>query len=209
MLAFPVAQGEPSVCLSTAPPAAIASRHSARLSPPPGLQDDALSWESVPQPFYATCRGGLSPSTPPSFDSAEPVKLAWTPTGVLAVSGPGGLLGTPTRGGALDLADASGRSPSEGSQSGEGNDYGPGSVQEEVDLQKKKRSRFCKAKRDHYRRLVEELVRRSRDGCLSLEGMKLPKSIASSEDARGKLLATVARFAQAAPRHEGVRDVIL
>lgn len=55
----------------------------------------------------------------------------------------------------------------------------------------KKRSRFCKAKRDQYRRLVERLVEMLREdpAGFSLESVRLPHSIDCSEESRARVWA--------------------
>eukprot|EP00443_Scrippsiella_acuminata_P044454 CAMPEP_0115271884 /NCGR_PEP_ID=MMETSP0270-20121206/54336_1 /TAXON_ID=71861 /ORGANISM="Scrippsiella trochoidea, Strain CCMP3099" /LENGTH=333 /DNA_ID=CAMNT_0002688271 /DNA_START=118 /DNA_END=1119 /DNA_ORIENTATION=+ len=62
---------------------------------------------------------------------------------------------------------------------------------------KKKHQRFCKAKRDRYRHLVEGLVEQAKDdpASFNLSEHQLPPGIASSEESKAKLLATVMKFA--------------
>jgi len=74
--------------------------------------------------------------------------------------------------------------------------------QEDLDdeeLPKKTKKRFCKAKRDRYRRLVEGLVLQAKSdpSSFDLSAHKLPPAIAASEAAQVKLLATVLKFAAA------------
>jgi len=69
---------------------------------------------------------------------------------------------------------------------------------EEAPKKKKNgKQRFCKAKRDRYRHLVEGLVEHAKDDPASfdLSEHKLPPGIASSEESKAKLLATVMKFA--------------
>jgi len=152
--------------------------------PPPGLHA-VLTYS--PQPMGAT----LGPQ--------EPVKLLRTAGGRLTLATMSGLEAVLAPKIAASDGDASTRAatPSAASQASDCNES-VGSAREEEPT-KKKRSRFCKAKRDHYRRLVEQLVQVARENPsgFSLDAVRLPKSIACSEEAKDKLLATVARFAAA------------
>jgi len=125
------------------------------------------------------------------------VKLARTAAGLLTLTTMGGLpvsLAMPGAPGSDCVVSTHAGTPGSGSQASE-----CGSAHDE-EPKNKKRSRFCKAKRDQYRRLVERLVEMLREdpAGFSLESVRLPHSIDCSEEAKDKLLATVRRFASAA-----------
>jgi len=69
---------------------------------------------------------------------------------------------------------------------------------EDQQTQKGKKSRFCKAKRDRYRKLVERLVEQVRKNPLTfdLDSADLPASMMVDPKSKAKLLATVMKFAQ-------------
>jgi len=138
-----------------------------------------------PQPMGAT----LGPQ--------EPVKLLRTAGGRLTLATMSGLEAVLAPKIAASDGDASTRAatPSAASQASDCNES-VGSAREEEPT-KKKRSRFCKAKRDHYRRLVEQLVVLAKEcpATFSLEEQRLPRSIACSAEAKEKLASTVMRFA--------------
>lgn len=165
----------------------------ARLSAPPGLQD--LS-PVTPAPLWPCGPDALAR---PVLASGEPVKLARTAAGRLTLATMDGMLATlavakPTL--SEGVASTCSGTPSPASQASDCNESVGSAHEEPQEQTKKKRSRFCKAKRDHYRRLVEDLVERFREnpGSCTLDAVKLPKSIACSQEARDKLLATVAKF---------------
>jgi len=152
------------------------------MRPPPGL------WHvppAGPRTVAIPCALALPALGP------EPVKLVRTAAGHLMIATMHRIEAT-TKAAPSD-GDASTRAatPSAASQASDGGE----SVGEEPT--KKKRSRFCKAKRDHYRRLVDQLLQVARENphSFSLDAVRLPKSIACSQEAKDKLLATVARFA--------------
>jgi len=64
--------------------------------------------------------------------------------------------------------------------------------------QKSKKTRFCKAKRDRYRKLVERLVQEVRRNPLTFDinSVDLPASVTLHSESKAKLLATVMKFAQ-------------
>jgi len=69
---------------------------------------------------------------------------------------------------------------------------------EDQQAQKGKKSRFCKAKRDRYRKLVERLVEQVQQNPLTfdLDSADLPASIMVDPKSKEKLLATVMKFAK-------------
>jgi len=171
---------------------------------PPGLEG-SLPRQVPPQTL---CLTSLPRPTSATWDLSEPVKLARTVGGGLVLASVHGvpLMAAPS---ALKATCVSqGDSQSTASRSGDGAESTSSTKEEEEELeaeadmvgcQKRKRSRFCKAKRDLYRRLVEQLVSLARDSpdSFSLDAVRLPRSISSSQEAREKLLATVMRFAVA------------
>mmetsp|Transcript_1086 Transcript_1086/g.2817 ORF Transcript_1086/g.2817 Transcript_1086/m.2817 type:complete len:200 (+) Transcript_1086:38-637(+) len=163
--------------------------------PPPGL---VVLERITPRPIFST--SPLPPSSPSSV-LPEPVKLVRTTAGGLVLASMSGALQAAAPS-ALKLTWASEEDSQSTASPCADSAETISSAQEDQDREtadghtKKKRSRFCKAKRDHYRRLVEQLVQLARDkpDSFSLNAVRLPRSIASSQEAREKLLATVARF---------------
>jgi len=80
---------------------------------------------------------------------------------------------------------------------------GPGSSPEDQQpRQKGKKTRFCKAKRDRYRKLVERLVEEVRRNPLTfdVDAADVPASVTMKPEAKEKLWATVMQFARLPPR---------
>jgi len=65
-------------------------------------------------------------------------------------------------------------------------------------MKKGKKNRFCKGKRDRYRKLVERLIKEAKvcPDTFTLEAVQLPHAIVSNEVSKAKLLATVLNFAR-------------
>jgi len=156
-------------------------------SAPPGLED-------LVSPSFGPGRWLSSTG----YAAEEPVKLARTAGGLLVTILMDGTPAPPAEWKAQSEAALGTDCQSTGT---------PGSALDEEEEdddapKKKKKTRFCKAKRDHYRRLVEQLVQIAQT-CpenFSLDVVRLPKSIATCQESRSKLLATVMRFAMADSR---------
>lgn len=154
--------------------AALAHSRLSSLGLPPGLED------------LPAHRG---PCEIAPLDAQGPVKLARTAGGRLLLTLADGTPAPQTW--KPHSAGGDCQSTASGGQS-------PGSALDEDEAPKtKKKSRFCKAKRDHYRRLVEQLVEQLRESpeTFTLDAAKLPRSIAMCQASREKLLATVTKFA--------------
>jgi len=72
------------------------------------------------------------------------------------------------------------------------------SPEDQQPQQKGKKTRFCKAKRDRYRKLVERLVEEAQRNPLTFDfdSANLPASISLNPEAKEKLWETVMKFAK-------------
>lgn len=163
-----------------APPAQWAAMD---VRPPPGLEAPRK-----PRPACLELRETESLAR----DDREPYKLVWSLGGGLMITGVAKSSPSPS---GVSSALTSDTHSGSGSQTGEGTESLV-SAEEEAPKRKKK-TRFCKAKRDHYRKLVEQLVAEARANpeSFSLDEARLPRAIAVCQESREKLLTTVMRFA--------------
>jgi len=125
---------------------------------------------------------------------AEPLKVSGTLGGGLALTSCHLKQIPPAPPGIYDETP-SGRPPTEGTEST------ASSAPEDVVAKKGKKNRFCKGKRDRYRKLVERLIKEARKcpDTFTLEAVQLPQAIVSNEVSKAKLLATVLNFARVDP----------
>lgn len=151
------------------------------VAPPSVPQSDEESNDAMPLQAAA-----ISVARP-AFSGSEPLLITGQLGGGLTVTSLGSTKPMPHFAAKVSVAVSTG---SGGSQNGQDVEDAP---------DKKKKSRYCKAKRDHYRKLVEQLVQEARvkPDAFSLDTVKLPKAIAADAESKDKLLATVMRFARA------------
>mmetsp|Transcript_44284 Transcript_44284/g.128835 ORF Transcript_44284/g.128835 Transcript_44284/m.128835 type:complete len:236 (+) Transcript_44284:54-761(+) len=169
------------------------------------------------QQYSATARGFWS-ATPKihlmqvSLGGTEPVKLGGrlgggvviSPTGSMpyrSEMSPTGSIPYPSEMSCDSPSSSGGGIPSSGAEK----DAVPGDSHEDAvgileSPKKKKKARFCKGKRDSYKRLVERLVEEAKadPDNYTIRVDRLPPSVSPDAESVERLLATVQRFARAA-----------